>query len=320
MSYAIIALILILLILVYFKIADYYNIIDKPNERSSHSNITIRGGGIIFPLASLLWFLAYEFQYPFFITGLMAISAISLIDDIYTISVKPRLFVHFASVALLLYELGIFNYPILWLIIAFIMVIGWINAFNFMDGINGITVFYALVTLSSLAWVNNTIGFIDHEFLFISIIGGAVFGFFNARKKAKTFAGDIGSVSMAFIIAFSLTRLMIHTGRWEYILFVCVYGVDSVITIFQRLLKKENIFKPHRTHLYQYLANEMSISHIAVASLYAIIQLIINIATILMLQNQDSYSQIIAICILLGVGVFYLLTKKQILAKIGVLK
>ncbi len=307
MIYGVIFLLLVLAILGYFKIAYYFNIIDKPNERSSHSIITIRGGGVIFSVAAILWFLLFGFQYPFFIVGLVLISIISFLDDRLTLSTKPRLAVHLLSVALMLYQLSFANFAWYWWLVGFILIIGWLNAFNFMDGINGITSFFSLAVLLPLWYVNNQTPFIETSLLISIGLSLVVFSYFNARKKAKTFAGDVGSISMGFILAFVLIALMLKTGNWVYVIFVAVYGIDAVLTIAQRLLRNENIFKAHRSHLYQYLANEAKWSHILVSIIYAVFQFLISVFVIIMVTfNLSSLSFIL---MLFALALFYIVIK-----------
>ena len=265
--------------LFYFKIADKYNIIDKPNSRSSHTAITLRGGGIIFPIAIIvacfLGYVSWEIALAVTLVG-----AISFIDDIRPLSQLPRFASHVIAVALVFYELNLFAQTIWLLPIIFILMIGWVNAFNFMDGINGITVLYALIAIASFALVP-----INESILQLLITMGLsclVFGWFNVRKKAKTFAGDVGSISMALFLGYLMIKTIVETGQLGFILFFSVYGIDAVITILSRLLKKENIFEAHRSHLYQYLANEKGYSHIAVAILYAGLQLLINLFVVYM--------------------------------------
>jgi len=280
MEYIIETLSLVFILQIYFKLADKYNIIDKPNERSSHRRITIRGGGIIFPVSIILWSLFTDASFSPFVIGLCLISIISFLDDCFTLSNKIRILVHVLSVGLLLYQLGFSDYTWLAWAIGFILIIGWVNAFNFMDGINGITVLYALSLLMSCYYINTLFAFIDSSLLEYTIMGLAVFGFYNVRKKAKSFAGDVGSVSMAFILAYIIVSLILNTGSWQYVLLVSVYGIDTVVTIVQRLTRKENIFIAHRSHLYQYLANEAQWSHIKVSFMYALIQLILNVGLV----------------------------------------
>lgn len=283
--------------LLYFKIADRYNIIDHPNHRSSHTKITIRGGGVIFSIALLSVFLSYGFQYPYFIAGLLLISCVSFIDDIKTISNRNRIICHFIAVSLLFYQLNMYSLPFYWILLGLIFVIGTINAINFMDGINGITGGYGLVVLSTLCYIDRyIIDFTSDVYLIVAIISVLVFSFFNFRRKAKCFAGDVGSVSLAFIILFFLLQLVIKTNNIDYILFLLLYGLDAVTTIFFRILRKENVFEAHRTHFYQFLANERKISHIIVSILYMFVQVIINILIINYLPHSLA-SLLVTICL-----------------------
>lgn len=271
--------------LVYFKIADHYNIIDQPNHRSSHSAVTIRGGGIIFGIAGLLAFFLFGFHYLFFSIGLFLIALISFLDDMHTLNNKVRLIVHGLSVLLLFAQLDVIYFPWYFTAIGAVVVIGTINAYNFMDGINGITGGYSLLLLAMLFYIDQYIvDFTSVELLLTVIISVLVFNFFNFRKKAKCFAGDVGSVSVAFIIVFLLGQLIFKTQNPVYILFLLVYGLDTVTTVFFRVMRKENIFKAHRSHFYQYLANEKKWPQLAVVGLYLLVQLIINLLILFVIQ------------------------------------
>lgn len=268
--------------LIYFKIADKYNIIDKPNSRSSHTSITLRGGGIIFPIAIGI---AFGLGYASWALTLavVLVGAVSFIDDIKPLSQLPRFASQVVAACLVFYNLDLFSEAIWLLPILFILLIGWINAFNFMDGINGITVLYAITAIISFAYLP-----VNESSLALLITMGlscVVFGIFNVRKKAKTFAGDVGSISMALFLGYFMIKTILDTGQVGYILFFSVYGIDAVVTIISRLIKKENIFEPHRSHLYQYLVNEMGYSHILVSFIYAGIQLCINAVVIYMEVN-----------------------------------
>jgi UDP-GlcNAc:undecaprenyl-phosphate GlcNAc-1-phosphate transferase len=270
--------VLTLLILFYFRLAVQFKIIDRPNQRSSHSRITIRGGGIIFPIALLLQALFSRFEYPLFTSGLLLISTVSFYDDMRPLSNKIRLLIHLIAVSLLFMQTDLLTYPVWIIILVYILVIGTINAYNFMDGINGINGAYSLITILSLCFINeNHNSFVQSEWLNITALSLLVFNFFNFRKKAKCFAGDVGSVSMAFIIIFFLLQLILKTGDLKYIGFLLIYGIDSISTILFRLIRKENIFEAHRTHFYQYLTNVKSLPHLVVSALYMIVQLIVNL-------------------------------------------
>lgn len=278
--------------LLYFKIASKYNIIDHPNHRSSHTKVTIRGGGIIFSIALLLGSLYFRWQCGYFLSGLFLISWISFIDDIKPISNKTRIIFHLISVALLFYQLGMYNRPLYWVLLGFIFVIGTINAINFMDGINGITGGFGLMTLLTLYYINeHVILFTGEMYLILPILALLVFNFFNFRIKARCFAGDIGSVSLAFIILFFLLQLIIKTNNLNYLLILLVYGLDTVTTIVFRVLRKENIFKAHRSHFYQFWANEKKAPHLLVAISYTVIQGLINL--VLIKINPTSFINLI---------------------------
>ncbi len=315
MQYIIILVVLFAVELMYFKLADKFNIIDKPNERSSHSTITLRGGGIIFYFGSLAFFFYSDFQYPYFFLGLTAITIISFLDDIFTLSNKIRLLVHLSSVLLMFYEIDLFIFPIWVIPIAVVVAIGTINAYNFMDGINGITVSYSTAVLLLLAYVNTQYPFIDPEFIYYVLLSCVVFGFFNFRQKAKCFAGDVGSVAIAFIILFLIAKAMVTTGSLIYILFLVVYGIDAVWTILRRLSKKENIFKAHRSHLYQYLANENKTNKLVVSSVYGLLQLIGGGVVIWVASKSMQVQIIVAIAVLLVGSGLYLAIKQNMIKK-----
>ena len=269
MYYIIILVLLFVAELFYFRVADKFNIIDKPNERSSHSRITLRGGGIIFYFGALAYFLRNHWEYPWFMLALTLITFISFVDDVRSTSQGLRLVFHFTAMALMFYQWGLFSLSWWWIIIALIICTGIINAYNFMDGINGITGGYSLVILGALAYINSEITtFVEPALINTVLCAVLVFCFFNFRKKAKCFAGDVGSVSIAFILLFLIGKLIIKTEDFSWIILLSVYGVDSVLTIIHRLMLHENIGLPHRKHMYQLMANELKIPHVGVSLIY----------------------------------------------------
>lgn len=286
-----ISALLFISILAYFRIADHFNIIDKPNQRSSHTGIIIRGGGIIFYVGMLLYSIFIGFWYPWFLAGLTLIAVISFMDDIKEVNGKLRLVVHFTAMALMFYEWGLFTgLPWWYIIIGLVFCTGIINAYNFMDGINGITGGYSLILLAALAWINlNMVHYIDPVLLTVAGISVIVFNIFNFRKKARCFAGDVGSVSIAFIIVFALGQLIITTSDLSFIILMAVYGVDSVLTIIHRLMLHENIFQAHRKHVYQLMANELKIPHVTVSLIYMNVQAAIIIGFILLFPYRWIY-------------------------------
>ena len=304
--------VLTLLLLFYFRLAVQFKIIDKPNQRSSHSSITIRGGGIIFPIALLIQALFSRFEYPLFTSGLLLISLVSFYDDLRPLSNKIRLLVHLLAVSLLFMQAGLMTYPV-WIIIPiYILVIGTINAYNFMDGINGITGAYSLITILSLYLINEShISFALSEWLIVAALSLLVFNFFNFRKKAKCFAGDVGSVSMAFIIIFFILLLIIKSGDLKYIGLLLIYGLDTVTTIVFRLIRRENIFEAHRSHFYQYLANVKGWPHLSVSALYMVVQILVNVMIISSDWNSVTFLIFIMVSGIVFVGLRFVVEGKR---------
>jgi UDP-N-acetylmuramyl pentapeptide phosphotransferase/UDP-N-acetylglucosamine-1-phosphate transferase len=317
MEYTILGILLMIIMLLYFKVADHFNIIDKPNERSSHTEITLRGGGVIFWFSALIYF-AQHIQYNyFFFTGTTLISLVSFWDDIQSLSNKIRISIHFLAISLIFYDLDLFHLMPVWGIgIAYILAIGLINAYNFMDGINGITGLYTLVVMGSLLYVNAKIQlFTDGAFIKYAMLASLVFLFFNYRKKAKCFAGDVGSIAIAFWIIYLVLKLILITESLIWLLFLAVYGVDAVCTILHRLYLKQNIFEAHRLHLYQILSNEYKIQHRLVSLFYGLVQAGISLLVILLYQKvQDAVIFLIVILPLLLIysSKFYLLNKNNL--------
>lgn len=280
--YLIIAALSFVSLIIYFRVAKAFKIVDKPNQRSSHIEPTIRGGGIVFVVALLLWFVGIDFCYPYFITGCVLIATISFIDDIREQSPLSRLGIQLISFLLVALQLDLFQYSFWVFAIMAVITLGVINVFNFMDGINGLTGMYAIVNLVTFFFINHFIvPFTGEELIGVMIMTVLIFLFFNFRKKARCFAGDVGSITIAFLLIFLMLQLTIKTSSYVWLLMFLLYGVDSVVTILYRLRRKENILKPHRCHLYQYLSNEMKFSHLVVSTVYGIVQLFINVVLVL---------------------------------------
>lgn len=295
-TYVIIAAILLAAELVYFRIADKCNIIDKPNERSSHSTIVLRGGGIIFAISILVWmglqmvhgewFMVKD--YLPFVIGLVLICDISFWDDVKSLPDSLRMAVQIISILLMFWSMGLYTAANSWLwtavtvVVALFFCVGATNFINFMDGINGITAAYSFAMLLPILLMNRRLSFIEESYLIVAILGVIVFSIFNFRPKgkAKCFAGDVGSIGIAFIILFALGRLMLATKDVTYIVFFLVYGIDGSLTIFHRIMLHENLGQAHRKHAYQLMANELKMSHVVVSLLYMAIQLVISLGFI----------------------------------------
>ena len=352
--YGIIFVILIALELAYFKIADKFNIIDKPNERSSHSTIVLRGGGIIFLLGAWVWAIAFGFQYPWFLAALTLAAGVSFVDDIHSLADSVRLVVQFTAAALAFYQLGMLSGEWfetngvlvggLLILLALIVYVGATNVINFMDGINGITAGYSLAVLIPLALINantstcsvqavnlnaNLFGtedslslglslgqsgnFFDQSLVICTILSVLVFCIFNFRPKgkAKCFAGDVGSIGIAFIMLFLIGKVIIATGDLTYLIFLLVYGVDGTLTICHPIMLHENLGEAHRKHAYQLMCNELKLGHVKVSVLYMALQLVVSLGFIYLCPQTVLAHWIYLIGALAVLAVAYVLFKKK---------
>ena len=316
--YSISVFLLISLELLYFRIAERFQIIDQPNQRSSHTLPTIRGAGIIFPVAVLIWF-GFDRSLPYFVGGMVLISVVSFADDLKPVSSGLRAALHMIAMVLLFYQLSLFNWPV-WLIAsAFIVAVGALSAFNFMDGINGITGLYALANLVTFLLIDQwIISFTDIHLLVIATLAVLLFLYFNLRVKARCFAGDVGSVSLAFLQIFLMFQLIKATDSLMWVSICVVFGVDSVLTILYRIRQRENIFLPHRQHVFQYLSNELKWSHRQVSLLYAGVQFMINLLLIAAYTCQFYWVSAVLIAIYFIAFFFVrLAVLKQVRAKVS---
>ena len=317
-TYIIIAVLLLAAELIYFRIADKCNIIDKPNERSSHSTIVLRGGGVIFAISMVMWLILQMVNgewctvqdYLPFMVGLLMVAGISFVDDIHSLPDSLRMMVQMVSILLMFWSInlgsggmvqGAWFWQVVIALVALFFCVGATNIINFMDGINGITAGYALAMLVPLLIVNGAgvqvvqgvqgvqggQEFIEPSYLIVAIIGALVFSLFNFRPKgkAKCFAGDVGSIGIAFIILFALGKLMLAMQDVTWIVFFLVYGIDGSMTIFHRIMLHENLGQAHRKHAYQLMANELKMSHVTVSLIYMGLQLVISLGFIYLIPN-----------------------------------
>ena len=310
------ALFLLLLIaeLLYFRIADKCNIIDKPNERSSHTTIVLRGGGIIFLIGAWVWSAFFGFEYPWFLAGLTLVAGISFVDDIHSLPDSVRLVAQFAAAAMAFHQLGILHWSMWWIVIlALIVYVGATNIINFMDGINGITAGYSLSVIVPLALVNAKDGFVSQSLVISMILALLVFCLFNFRPKgkAKCFAGDVGSIGIAFVMLFLLGKVIIKSEDVTWLIFLIVYGVDGSMTIAHRIMLHENLGEAHRKHAFQIMANELKIGHVKVTALYMTMQFVISLGFVYLCPNNVTAHWIYLVCVLLALTMAYMVFIKK---------
>lgn len=206
-----------------------------------------------------------------------------LLDD--WVKVKPvyRLVLQLAALYLMLLGFDVAGIGLWACMLILFLAVAWVNAFNFMDGINGMLAINTAVSLLTF-WRLPELGEYRDAMLFVGT-GVLVFGFFNVRINARVFAGDVGSMTGAFFLGALMCYAILVTGEISYLLFFSVYGIDTAGTIILRLLNRENIFTPHRTHLYQLLANEHRVPHLLVSGGYAGVQLGINLFMLPLIQG-----------------------------------
>ena len=332
-TYIIIFVLLLVAELVYFRIADKCNIIDKPNQRSSHSTIVLRGGGIIFLIGAWMWSLFFGFDYPWFLAGLTLVAGVSFVDDIRSLPDSVRLVAQFAAAAMAFYQLDILHWEMWWIVlVALIVYVGATNVINFMDGINGITAGYALAVLIPLGLLNTNYQelamnlatnysfvfssdgvCVDQSLIVAAIIAAVVFCIFNFRPKgkAKCFAGDVGSIGIAFIMLFLLGNVIIKTEDITWLIFLLVYGVDGCLTIVHRIMLHENLGEAHRKHAYQIMANELKIGHVKVTLLYMAMQLAVSLGFVYLCPNTALCHWMYLIGALAVLAIAYVLFMKK---------
>ncbi len=298
MIYLIVLVILLLSMYLYFPVAERHHILAGVNNRSSHKKPVITAAGFIFYEAYLIYFVYTLFsggciQWQWFV-GLTILAIISFMDDINDIWFLIRLIAQFVAVVFMLwqlqnmYSIRLVSDATFWtaIVLMILMAIGNINLYNFMDGLNGMLGGVALsMTVPLLLvdlYVPDAMGFADPTLICVTILAVLIFMFFNFRPQPKCFSGDVGSIVLGYVMVYLVFSLIIKTGNLNYLLLFAVTFMEAGLTVLQRLLAGENIFAPHRIHLFQLFCNEYYKSHRLVSGIYATIQLIFGLALFLL--------------------------------------
>ena len=313
-TYLIIAVILVVAELVYFRIADHFNIIDKPNGRSSHSRVVLRGGGIIFTIGLWIWSAFFGFQYPWLLAAVTLAAGVSFIDDIHSLPDSVRLIAQFVAMGMMFWQLDMIHPELWWaVILALIVCVGATNIYNFMDGINGITAGYSLAVLIPLLLLNTKGVFVEESLLIVTILSVLVFSYFNFRpkNKAKCFAGDVGSVGIAFILLFLIGCKIMQSGDITWLAFLLVYGIDGCCTIIHRIMLHEHLGEAHRKHAYQIMANELKMGHVTVSLIYMAMQLVISLVMVYLIPDTVLAHWIYVVAMAIVLALAYLLFMKK---------
>ncbi len=331
--YIIIAIVLVAAELVYFRVADKYNLVEKQKENGHTSTITRRGGGVIFLLSIVIWglmmlLLGNEIlDYIPFLCGLLLVAGISFVEEFRSVPESVRVAIHFVAMGLMFWGMGIVYWTLWWkILLALIVFVGAMNVIGFMDGINGITAGYGFVVLLSLFLLNNQFDepFMLDSLLGVSILGVVVFGFYNFRPggKAKAFAGSVGSVGISFIILFAIGKLIIKTGDVTWLAFLLVCGVDGCLTIIHQAIKRKGLGRVHRKHAYQLMANELEMNHVVVSVIYMTIQLIISLVMIYLIPDtlEAHWTYVIVVALVLSVAYILFMKKYYYLYEVYLLR
>ena len=299
-------------------------ILDVPNDRSSHQNPTPVGGGIVIVLVSLGLLFIYLFlndrEIPWsYFFGAILVAIISWLDDLYSIPVFVRFLCHSLAALLVIFgiglsgniylpffgglEIGKFSY-LLW----YFWIVWLINAYNFMDGIDGIAGLQAVSAGIGWAFVGYMQGISEIE-IYGAVIAASCAGFliFN-WQPAKIFMGDVGSAFLGYTFAVFpiFFEKKISAGSDGYffigILFVWLFVFDTVRTFLLRLINGEQIWKAHRKHLYQQLIIK-GLSHQTVTVIYGFLAFLISMVTVLKIyQNTPNDFVLLFIIVILSSG------------------
>jgi len=266
---------------------DFWGLTDIPNERSSHSRPTPKGGGIGILAAFLICSISFSIPISFWIPAAF-ISLLSLWGDHSEIRPQIRLLFQFTTGTILLIGILIGNgnaivtYTLIPLLAVF--VVGTANYYNFMDGINGIAAITGLVGFGLLGWFAVIEAADPHLIALCLCMSLSCLGFlpFNVHN-AIVFMGDVGSVLLGFVFA----GLVVWVSR-SFLDFVCgtsflfPFYADELTTLFVRIKDGDRLITPHRSHLYQILTNEYGIIHWKVSLGYGAFQLIVGVSILLL--------------------------------------
>jgi len=263
-------------------------VFDQPNQRSSHKDVVVRGGGLV-PLVLTVGYCSFVGRFPLGCAGLLGIGVVALIsfiDDVRSLSARVRIVLHLAGALCLAGALhanagesGLV--PMVWFVVTVPWIIYFLNIYNFMDGINGLATMQTIV--SSVAGVLVLVVSGSREELAMESIllqvclAATCLGFLPYNfPKARLFLGDVGSTFFGMVSGL-MVLIAWQLGGWVY--GVVMIGVhlnfilDTGITIIRRLIWGHAIHEAHREHFYQ-RAVRAGMSHLKVTSLEASMQLV----------------------------------------------
>lgn len=264
------------------RFGHFFRLTDIPNDRSSHTRPTPKGGGIgilcSFILASVVSGIS-----PVIWASASGLSLISFYGDFVHVSRRLRLLIQIIASCLCVYFSGSstgFMVVFFWTL----FISGTANLYNFMDGINGIA---GITAVCAAALISMGFGLHEASIWVFFALGIACLGFlpFNI-PNARVFMGDVGSILIGFWYGFLVSGLSSSAADFVFMISLMMpFYVDSIGTIVLRLINGENIASPHRKHLYQILANEAGIAHHKVSMAYGAVQFFIGCMSIVAFRH-----------------------------------
>lgn len=283
-----------------------------PTNGNGNDSVPV-GGGIIFYIGALvpLLFTSEPFNYNLWLlmAGGAVLGVLSFADDMVKLPPPFRLVVQFMVLAVVLSNICLNRQYDVYLI-AVIGCVGYANASNFMDGINGMLSLYGIVVLCSLLavpyvqWDSVDLSLYPMgditRLLWGLLLALAVFAIFNVRRHALVFAGDVGSVSLGYFIAVAIVWLSLIYNSVSMLALVLVYLIDTFCTFLQRLFNGERVMEAHRKHLYQRLV-ATGRPALRVSAAYAAIQLAVSAGWLAVPQQFRLFYTLVAALVLLTV-------------------
>lgn len=292
----------------YCHLARKYKIYDQPNHRSSHLQPTIRGAGIVIAFA-ISFTLGYYQQAWLSVGGLVVLSICSYWDDLQSLPAALRLGVQTLAIALVMYSQT--TLPWAYMLGCTLIGVFLLNTYNFMDGINGMMGGNSLLTLLCCWYVNTFITQVVSPDLFHPVVAALlVFLGYNFREKALCFAGDIGSISVGFLVVFILLKFILIVNIY-FIFFAGIFLLDTTATLLQRYYHGQALWQAHRWHLYQKLLDVYKVHPLWISTWYVLAQTGINVGLLLShVLFPKAPLVIIVYLFVLGVTVYLLLKHK----------
>lgn len=247
---------------------------DIPNDRSSHSIPTPRGGGLGIVVSSLFslcgFFYFGHISNPFFGISLLGggmIAFIGAVDDYKSVPAYLRLIIHFTAFGLALYFFGggpgiqIFEsviQPSIIVNIIYVFSLVWLlNLFNFMDGIDGIASVESISVIGAALIISYFLNgeTVNGWLMFALLLNCCGFIVWN-WPPARIFLGDVGSGFLGFILGIFVLRTSLagELSLWVWIILLAVFWVDATLTLSKRLIRFEKVYEAHRSHAYQHAA------------------------------------------------------------------